>query len=116
MWYGKTIYFLSDHDAHQRENIWAYDTVSHAFRQITHYTDFDIDFPSLGTSLPPGDSLAGRSVAGGEAVAGGHGDGHEGVRRWWAELDRERARRCVLVGDTIEIGARGLPAGGQQRA
>ncbi len=48
MWYGKTIYFLSDHDSHQRENIWAYDTASHEFRQITHYTDFDIDFPSLG--------------------------------------------------------------------
>jgi tricorn protease len=49
MWYGKTIYFLSDHDSHKRENIWAYDTVSHEFRQITHYTDYDIDFPSLGS-------------------------------------------------------------------
>ena len=49
MWYGKTIYFLSDHGPRQRENIWAYDTESHEFRQITHYTDYDIDFPSLGT-------------------------------------------------------------------
>ena len=48
MWYGKTIYFLSDHDSHRRENIWAYDTGSHEFRQLTHYTDYDIDFPSLG--------------------------------------------------------------------
>ena len=48
MWYGKTIYFLADHDAQQRENIWAYDTGSHEFRQVTHYTDYDIDFPSLG--------------------------------------------------------------------
>jgi tricorn protease len=48
MWYGKTIYFMSDHDSHRRENIWAYDTDSHEFRQITHYTDYDIDFPSLG--------------------------------------------------------------------
>ncbi|MDE2138716.1 MAG: PD40 domain-containing protein, partial [Gammaproteobacteria bacterium] len=48
MWYGKTIYFLSDHDANQRRNIWAYDTASGAFREITHYTDYDIDFPSLG--------------------------------------------------------------------
>ena len=55
MWYGKTIYFLSDHDSHQRENIWAYDTESRQFRQITHYTDYDIDFPSLGTS-PGGDA------------------------------------------------------------
>jgi tricorn protease len=51
MWYGKTIYFLSDHDSHQRENIWAYDTGSHEFRQITHYTDYDIDFPSLGAGV-----------------------------------------------------------------
>ena len=49
MWYGKTIYFLSDHDSHKRLNIWAYDTSSHEFRQVTHYTDYDIDFPSLGT-------------------------------------------------------------------
>ena len=48
MWFGKTIYFLSDHDSQQRENLWAYDTTSHEFRQITHYTDYDIDFPSLG--------------------------------------------------------------------
>ena len=65
MWYGKTIYFLSDHDAHRRENIWAYDTGTHEFRQVTHYTDFDIDFPSLGTP-PAGDSLAGRSVTAGD--------------------------------------------------
>jgi tricorn protease len=49
MWYGKTIYFLADHDSRQRENLWAYDTGSHEFRQVTHYTDYDIDFPSLGT-------------------------------------------------------------------
>ena len=49
MWYGKTIYFLADRDPRRRANIWAYDTGSHDFRQITHYTDYDIDFPSLGT-------------------------------------------------------------------
>jgi tricorn protease len=54
MWYGKTIYFLADHDAHKRANIWAYDTGSHEFRQITHYTDYDIDFPSLGAG--PGEA------------------------------------------------------------
>jgi tricorn protease len=49
MWYGKTIYFLADHDAQRRANIWAYDTESRQFREVTHFTDFDIDFPSLGT-------------------------------------------------------------------
>jgi tricorn protease len=53
MWYGKTIYFLADHDSHKRANIWAFDTSSHEFRQITHYTDYDIDFPSLGVGPGP---------------------------------------------------------------
>ncbi len=48
MWSGKTIYFLSDHDAAKRENIWAYDTETKAFREITHFTDYDADFPTLG--------------------------------------------------------------------
>ncbi len=48
MWYGRTIYFLSDRDLSQRANIWAYDTDSGQFRQLTHFTDYDIDFPSLG--------------------------------------------------------------------
>jgi tricorn protease len=48
MWSGRTIYFLSDHDTQRRENIWAYDTESHEFREVTHFTDYDVDFPSLG--------------------------------------------------------------------
>jgi len=48
MWYRGTIYFLADHDAARRRNIWAYDISTGAFREITHYTDYDIDFPSLG--------------------------------------------------------------------
>jgi tricorn protease len=54
MWLGKTIYFLADHDANRRKNIWAYDTDSGAFRQITHFTDYDIDYPSLGTGSEAG--------------------------------------------------------------
>jgi tricorn protease len=54
MWYEKTIYFLSDHDANQRRNIWAYDVASGAFRQITHYSDYDVDFPSLGNATGGG--------------------------------------------------------------
>jgi tricorn protease len=48
MWYGKTIYFLADHDASRRRNIWAYDTATAAFHQVTRFSDYDIDFPSLG--------------------------------------------------------------------
>lgn len=46
MWYGQTIYFLADHDEHQRANIWAYDLGTKQFRQVTHFTDYD----SLGSS------------------------------------------------------------------
>lgn len=48
MWFGQTIYFLADHDSNRRRNIWAYDTRTGEFRQVTHFTDYDIDFPSLG--------------------------------------------------------------------
>ena len=48
MWYGNKIYFLSDRDSKRRENIWVYDLGTKQFREITHFTDYDIDFPSLG--------------------------------------------------------------------
>lgn len=48
MWYRRTIYFLSDRDAARRANLWAYDLDTRAFHEVTHFTDYDIDFPSLG--------------------------------------------------------------------
>jgi tricorn protease len=48
MWYGRKIYFLSDRDGARRENIWVYDLDSKASREVTHFRDYDIDFPSLG--------------------------------------------------------------------
>jgi tricorn protease len=48
MWAGTTLYFLSDRDAHQRANIWACDTVTKQMREVTHFTDFDVRFPSIG--------------------------------------------------------------------
>src|SRR6202034_1226364 len=48
MWYGKTIYFLADHDASRRRNIWAYGLAAGACGGVTHYRDYDIDFQSLG--------------------------------------------------------------------
>lgn len=48
MWHGNTIYFLSDRGSEQRMNIWAYDTGTEEFRQLTNFTDFDIHFPSMG--------------------------------------------------------------------
>jgi tricorn protease len=48
MWHGNTIYFVSDRGPNERNNIWAYDLKSSAPRQVTHFNDFDITFPSLG--------------------------------------------------------------------
>ncbi len=50
MWYGRKIYFLSDRDTARRENIWVYDLDSKRFSPVTHFTDYDIDFPSLGAT------------------------------------------------------------------
>jgi tricorn protease len=53
MWWGRRIYYLSDQDAKRRANIWVYDQDTKQTRQVTHFTDYDIDFPALG-----GDAIA----------------------------------------------------------
>ncbi|HEY2535154.1 MAG TPA: PDZ domain-containing protein, partial [Xanthobacteraceae bacterium] len=53
MWYGNRIYYLSDQDANRRANIWVIDPDTKQTREVTHFTDYDIDFPALG-----GDAIA----------------------------------------------------------
>ena len=48
MWAGRKIYYLCDNDAARRRNIWVYDLDTKQSRQVTHFTDYDIEFPSLG--------------------------------------------------------------------
>ena len=48
MWAGRKIYFLSDRDSNRRANIWVYDLDSKQFAAVTRFTDYDVDFPSLG--------------------------------------------------------------------
>src|SRR5262245_51728787 len=48
MWHGDKIYFLSDRDANKRMNLFVYDLADKTIKQLTHFTDFDIKFPSLG--------------------------------------------------------------------
>lgn len=48
MWHGAKVYYLSDNGPEHRLNIWVYDTASGQRRQITHYTDFDVKWPSSG--------------------------------------------------------------------
>lgn len=50
MWRGRTLYFISDRDSTQRNNLFAMDLDGRAVRQLTHFTDFDITFPSIGPS------------------------------------------------------------------
>jgi tricorn protease len=48
MWSGDMLYFLSDRDTHQRINLFVYNLTDKTTRQLTHFTEFDIKFPSLG--------------------------------------------------------------------
>ena len=50
MWFGRKLYFLSDRGANFRLNIWAYNFDTKVTRQVTHFTDLDVDWPSLGAS------------------------------------------------------------------
>jgi len=48
MWHDSTLYFLSDRDKSKHQNIWAYETKTGKFRQVTTFTEFDVTFPSIG--------------------------------------------------------------------
>lgn len=48
MWHGDTIYFVSDRGPEQRCNLHSYDLRTRRTRQLTHFKDFDVNWPSLG--------------------------------------------------------------------
>jgi tricorn protease len=48
MWHGDTISFDSDRGPEHRLNLYSYSLTSHEIRQLTHFTDFDVNWPSLG--------------------------------------------------------------------
>jgi tricorn protease len=48
MWQGRKIYYLSDAGPHHRLNIWCYDLDTKDRRQITHFADYDVKWPSNG--------------------------------------------------------------------
>ena len=50
MWRGNTVYFTSDRGPEHRLNIYSYDLSSKRVEQLTHFTDFDVMWPSLGDS------------------------------------------------------------------
>jgi tricorn protease len=48
MWHGNTIYFTSDRGSEHRLNLFSYELASKQVAQLTHFTDFDVMWPSLG--------------------------------------------------------------------
>lgn len=48
MWSGNSIYFLSDRGTEKRMNLWEYQVTTKTFQQLTHFTDYDVHYPSLG--------------------------------------------------------------------
>lgn len=46
MWAGKEIFFLSDRD--RTMNVFVYHTVTGQTSKVTHFTEYDVKFPSLG--------------------------------------------------------------------
>lgn len=48
MWVGGQVYFLSERGPEQRTNLWSLNLDSGVYRQITHFKDHDLKYPSLG--------------------------------------------------------------------
>lgn len=48
MWFGDTVYYLSDAGPKHRLNIWSYDTQGGKRKQITFAAAYDVKWPSIG--------------------------------------------------------------------
>ena len=46
VWLDHTVYFISDRD--WMNNVWAYDTQTKQLKQVTHYTDFEVESVNAG--------------------------------------------------------------------
>ena len=86
MWASDRIYFVSDRGAGFRANIWRYDVDTHAVSQITHFGDYDVDWPSLGP----------------KAITF-----HQGGRLWSIDLPSEHIHEIRV--DAPDDGARTAP-------
>ncbi len=86
MWSGRRIYFLSDRGPGFRANLWVCDPEGRGVRQITHFNDTDVDYPSLGA----------RTIT-----------FQQGGRLWAIDLPSERLRRIAVV--VPDDGAQTMP-------
>jgi tricorn protease len=48
MWHNDRVYYVSDDGMKHRLNIWVYDVETGERRQITHYKNYDVKWPSIG--------------------------------------------------------------------
>jgi len=48
MWQGRKVYYLSDAGPYHRLNIWCYDLETKDRKQVTHFRDYDVKWPSNG--------------------------------------------------------------------
>lgn len=48
MWFGTTVYYVTDAGPEHRLNIWSYDTRSGERKQVTHFAADDCKFPAMG--------------------------------------------------------------------
>lgn len=48
MWRGHRIYFVSERDENRQANLFVLDLTTRQTRQLTHFTEFAVKFPSLG--------------------------------------------------------------------
>jgi tricorn protease len=48
MWYGRTLYYSSDRGG-RTINLWAYDLDRKTHRQVTHFDEYDVKWPAIGT-------------------------------------------------------------------
>lgn len=48
MWQGRKVYYLSDAGPNHRLNIWCYDLETKDRKQVTHFRDYDVKWPSNG--------------------------------------------------------------------
>lgn len=48
MWFGDKVYYVSDAGPNHRKNIWVYETKTGNNRQITKFSDYDVNLPAMG--------------------------------------------------------------------
>ena len=64
MWHGKKVYYLSDAGPEHRLNIWVFNTDSDTRKQVTHFADYDVKWPSIGPGPAGGGEIVFENASG----------------------------------------------------